>query len=193
MPAHRRPEVAKKYWELYQQGFSCEDVGKAFGVGRNSVWKVLKNHGYDLRAKKLLPFIEFEGKRYTPDNDGYYRCTERDHNIFLHRVIWEQQNGAIPDGYHIHHKNGDKSDNRIENLECVTPSEHGTIHGFPEGYEFKPGQLPHNARAVRRLDTGEIYPSSRRAAAAIGRSQRAIWQAITNKTKSAGTYWEYAD
>lgn len=193
MPAHRKPEVAAKYWELYGQGFSCEDVAKAFGVSRQSVWDVLRNHGYDLRRKKQLPFIEFEGKRYTQDDDGYYRCTERERNIFLHRVIWERHHGKIPKGYHVHHINADKSDNRIENLECLSPSDHGKLHGLPKEYRFKPGNIPHNARAVRRLDTGEVYPSARQAAAAVGRSQRAIWQALRSRTKSAGIYWEYAE
>ena len=95
-------------------GFISKDsvahkLQRFFGVTRQSVWDVLRNHGYDLRRKKQLPFVEFEGKRYTPDDDGYYRCTERDHNQFLHRVFWKRHNGAIPDGYHIHHINGDKS------------------------------------------------------------------------------------
>ena len=34
----------------------------------------------------------------------------------LHRVIWEAFNGPIPEGAQIDHVNGDKLDNRLENL-----------------------------------------------------------------------------
>lgn len=40
-----------------------------------------------------------------------------------HRVIWMSVNGEIPIGMEIDHKNHDRSDNRIENLRLVTPSE----------------------------------------------------------------------
>lgn len=183
MPAHRKPELAAKYWELYEQGFSCEEVAKAFGATRQSVWEILRTHGYDLRRKKQLPFIEHEGKRYTPDDDGYYRCTERDRNIFLHRVIWEQYNGSIPNGYQIHHINGDKSDNRISNLECLGASEHKKLHCKQDGVW--------NSKKVRRLDTGETYESVTEASRVAGVSYSAIARAIQHGWKSAGTKWEY--
>ena len=50
--------------------------------------------------------------------------------IDKHRLVWMKANGDIPDGYDIHHKNGDKSDNRLENLQLVTRSEHCKIHGI---------------------------------------------------------------
>ena len=49
----------------------------------------------------------------------------------VHRLVWEQHNGKIPEGYMIHHINGDKKDNRIENLMMVTPKEHGKLHRKP--------------------------------------------------------------
>ena len=48
---------------------------------------------------------------------------------FEHRFVWMLNHGKIPEGYVIHHKNGDKLDNRIENLECVKDSEHRQLHG----------------------------------------------------------------
>ena len=45
-----------------------------------------------------------------------------------HRRIWVSHYGTIPEGYVVHHKNGDKKDNRIENLQCVSIKEHGKLH-----------------------------------------------------------------
>ena len=46
----------------------------------------------------------------------------------FHRAIWESANGAIPAGYQIHHRNGDIHDNRLENLEILTHSEHSRLN-----------------------------------------------------------------
>ena len=48
--------------------------------------------------------------------------------VYLHRTIYELEYGAIPDKHHIHHVNEDTLDNRIENLECLTSSEHLKRH-----------------------------------------------------------------
>lgn len=45
-----------------------------------------------------------------------------------HRVVWEQAHGPIPKGCQIHHKNEDRSDNRLENLECLTVLQHKRLH-----------------------------------------------------------------
>ena len=37
---------------------------------------------------------------------------------YEHRRIWETVHGPIPEGYEVLHINGDRYDNRIENLEC---------------------------------------------------------------------------
>lgn len=41
----------------------------------------------------------------------------------VHRLVGEAFLGPRPSGHQINHKNGDKTDNRLENLEYVTPSE----------------------------------------------------------------------
>ena len=43
--------------------------------------------------------------------------------------VWEQVNGKLPNGCEIHHINLDKADDRIENLQCLTRSEHRFLHG----------------------------------------------------------------
>ena len=38
----------------------------------------------------------------------------------VHRLMWESFNGAIPGRLEVNHKNLDRADNRLENLELVT-------------------------------------------------------------------------
>lgn len=42
---------------------------------------------------------------------------------YAHRVVWEMLNGAIPDGMQLDHINGDRADNRIENLRLASAKE----------------------------------------------------------------------
>lgn len=46
----------------------------------------------------------------------------------IYRKIYEQHHGEIPKGYHIHHIDGNHSNNSIDNLACVTAQEHYDIH-----------------------------------------------------------------
>lgn len=47
---------------------------------------------------------------------------------FLHRAIWEDHHGPVPDGYEIHHKDENKLNNSVDNLECLPTGEHRGIH-----------------------------------------------------------------
>lgn len=58
--------------------------------------------------------------RHSKDCDGRLRLE--------HNIIWERYNGPIPAGMYIHHKDFDKTNNDISNLQCVTALEHKRIH-----------------------------------------------------------------
>lgn len=51
----------------------------------------------------------------------------------LHVCVWEYYNGTVPKGYHVHHKDFDKSNNEIDNLELMTAKEHLKLHGASWG------------------------------------------------------------
>ena len=51
--------------------------------------------------------------------------------VSAHRLVWVYFNGSIPGGWQINHKNGRRDDNRLDNLELVTPAEN-VRHGWNE-------------------------------------------------------------
>lgn len=76
--------------------------------------------------------IVYNGVRFNRDKKtGYYLSSRKINGKRkrLHRFVWESHNGEIPNGFHIHHKNHDKSDNRIENLELIGSKKHLEHHG----------------------------------------------------------------
>lgn len=73
----------------------------------------------------------FNGLRYRKDKKtGYYLHTvARGTGTRLHRDVYEYYNGKIPKGYQIHHKDHDKNNNDISNLEMLTKEQHSKLHG----------------------------------------------------------------
>jgi hypothetical protein len=61
--------------------------------------------------------------RFQKDEEGKLRLQ--------HCLVWEKHYGKIPIGMQIHHKDLDKTNNHIDNLQLVTPLEHKRLHsGF---------------------------------------------------------------
>ena len=68
----------------------------------------------------------------TINNDGYYTISSRKEGYnrkILHRLIWEDFYGCeIPKGYIIHHKDGNKTNNCILNLQLMKHGTHNHLH-----------------------------------------------------------------
>jgi hypothetical protein len=60
-----------------------------------------------------------------------------------HRYVMEQHLGRKLDkSEHIHHINGDRTDNRLENLDLISPSLHSKKHFQMQEWCFKKGNKP---------------------------------------------------
>ena len=90
----------------------------------------------------------FNGLKFRRDKKTGYYLNAKTHKR-LHVYIWEYFNGVIPTGYHVHHKDFDKSNNNIENLVLLTAKEHLSLHGNSwdnDRYEQQIKNLNENAR-----------------------------------------------
>jgi hypothetical protein len=123
MPNIRKDSLYKEMYSWYLRGYSLSQIGKMFGMTRQSVFAGFQIRAYSTRPLVRLPFVEFDGLRFTLRNQGYYARTDGDREL-MHRYMWMKLVGPIPDGYDIHHKDEDKTHNEISNFECLPKAEH---------------------------------------------------------------------
>ena len=70
---------------------------------------------YNIKTKNFL--------KGSISENGYVRVTIGKKFMSLHRIIFETFNGPIPKNKQIDHIDGNKQNNTLENLRCVTPKE----------------------------------------------------------------------
>tara|TARA_R110000824_G_scaffold338104_1_gene524638 strand:+ start:863 stop:1288 length:426 start_codon:yes stop_codon:yes gene_type:complete len=132
-------EKAEEMYEAYKGGFSLADVALMYCRTRQSVWELFKSRGWKTRQpRKHLPFIQYNGSKYTIRNTGYYGKTNGKRTL-LHRDVWENERGEIPDQHDIHHLDEDKRNNKVANLECLPKSEH-TRKYSPHNNQYTKGR-----------------------------------------------------
>jgi len=97
--------------------------------------------------------------------EAYYKCGAywQHKGKRLHRAVWEAANGEIPKGYHVHHIDGNRSNNSLANLCIVEAHQHLQLHGkAPDrinrmmAYQIKGRD---KARAWHSTDEGKAWHS----------------------------------
>ncbi len=127
--------------------------------------------------------------------NGYLAVCLFKKNFYIHRLIaihFIPNPKSLPQ---VNHKNGIKVDNRIANLEWVTPKEN-INHAFRNGFnKFVEKNNKHRSkRTVQKSISGKVIrmlPSTMEFKRRFGFAHSNISLAIKNKKAAYGYYWEY--
>jgi hypothetical protein len=90
---------------------------------------------------------------YLYPDDSYYSMANQSHRVFEHRLVMAKYlNRCLAESEMVHHKNGIRNDNRIENLELTTKGAHSIAHnkGYQDG--FKKGYIDGKSRKIKELE-----------------------------------------
>ncbi len=151
--------------ELYvQKFFSCRMIGKLKGCSDLTIAYYLRRHGIAVRSsgeshklafragllpsRKGIRHSQWKGGRKNhsggyssvkihPD-DFFYPMANKTEYVLEHRLVMAKSLGrCLQPWEEVHHKNGVRNDNRLENLELTTKGQHTKSHskGYKDGYQ----------------------------------------------------------
>ena len=93
------------------------------------------------------------GAKYSGVSLTSDKRTAKDCQVMEHRLVYEATHGKLPEGYDVHHLDGDTYNNSIDNLEALSHSEHSTI----TRHECDNNHMV-NGAGGRYISTGKLKP-----------------------------------
>lgn len=143
--------------------YSVDIYGRVYNASGRELKQTINQHGY-LMVKLC--------------NQGYEK------NCQVHRLVANAFYEGNHSGLVVNHIDGNKQNNRLDNLEWVTPGEnqrHAYAHNLRKSYltdsDRRKGSKisgERSSKPVRVLETGRVYESARECARQLNCSQSAI-------------------
>lgn len=136
--------LMRLYWE---DKLSQPEIARRYGVTQGAVHYWFRKWGIQARSHDDSLILLGKSGRFTGERNprwnggrhisgGYVMVRMPEHPkasrrgyVREHILVWEQANGRpLPEGWHVHHRNGIRDDNRPENLEAMTHVAHRRLH-----------------------------------------------------------------
>lgn len=149
------PQIA----DLHSKGFRRDEICDQLGIGRRIVETRMRSLGLKMLGARVgVESHRWRGGRLV--RRGYVLVFDRDHPnansigyVREHiKVMSEKIGRPIYDGEVVHHLNHDRSDNRIENLQLMSSSEHRSLHARERWISASRSE---KARIVSRLSDAQ--------------------------------------
>ena len=155
---------------------------QASNYGRiRSKERAITQYGHKEYYTRNMPSVILKPK---PQNSGYLvvwlRRNGRNVACTVHRIIAQTFLFNSFDRAVVNHKDGDKTNNRIDNLEWVTQSDN-----IKHSYKYKL-RKPNKGKQVICESTGQIFKSIKEAAEKTNTNPASIGHCLAGRAKTAG-------
>lgn len=174
----------------YEGFYQVSSLGRVKGLDTYLINKYGKRY---FKRGRILKLTRWTYKRSCPKHPGFTVMLYKDRRakrFTVHRLV---ALAFIPNPENkpqINHKDGDRTNNSVDNLEWVTQSENILHSVYVLG---NPTHFP--KRAVRCIETGQIFPSLMSAARSLGLSDcGTISEVASGKPHchtAKGYHWEF--
>lgn len=138
--AERLNDLYASCYSLYLSGKSLRYIAEVHYNKRfthQSLTQAFKRRGYKLRSKKLHPAKVYKGVTYREDGNGFYRNRANKKTVYLHHLIWEENNGSIPKAHYLIFKDGNKNNIVIENLFMISDADAKKLYNYRNQHGYK--------------------------------------------------------
>ena len=105
-------------------------------------------------------YYDWNGTRwYRNRKDHYYR--DPSGGVLLHVAIWTNANGPAPDGHVIHHRDHNRDNNSIDNLQALADRDHRRHH-LKDNKRWASAQTSEAAKARATQQWADREPTEHR-------------------------------